>query len=121
VPGSRGVRIAQRALLEPIRCIARNSGLNPDEVADRVVQSNYGFGLNARTGQFEDLQAAGVLDPCKVTATSLRNAASVAKLVLATRTLIADKPESYDWTSGPCRGGGAERFGMDDVSAEVAH
>jgi len=64
-------------------------------------------------GQFEDLPAAGILDPFKVTATSLRNAASVAKLVLATRTLIADKPESYDPTSGPCRGGGAERYGMD--------
>jgi chaperonin GroEL len=115
-----GIRIVQRALLEPIRCIARNSGLDPDEVADRVLQSNYGFGLNARTGQFEDLQAAGILDPCKVTATSLRNAASVAKLVLATRTLIADKPESYVPTSGPCRGGGAERFGMDYQSAEVA-
>jgi Methane/Phenol/Toluene Hydroxylase/TCP-1/cpn60 chaperonin family len=58
-----GVRIVQRALLEPIRCIARNSGLDPDEVANRVVESNYGFGLNARTGQFEDLQAAGILDP----------------------------------------------------------
>jgi len=114
-----GIRIVQRALLEPIRCIARNSGLDPDAVADRVAQSNYGFGLNARTGQFEDLQAAGILDPCKVTVASLRNAASVAKLVLATRTLIADKPESYDPTSGPCRGGGAERFGMDYQSAEV--
>jgi chaperonin GroEL len=108
-----GVGIVQRALLEPMRCIARNSGLNPDEVVARVLQSNYGFGLNARVGQFEDLPAAGILDPFKVTATSLRNAASVAKLVLATRTLIADKPESYDPTSGPCRGGGAERYGMD--------
>jgi chaperonin GroEL len=62
----------------------------------------------------------GILDPCKVTATSLRNAASVGKLVLATRTLIADKPQSYDPTSGPSRGGGAERFGMDYQSAEVA-
>ena len=113
-----GVRIVQRALLEPMRCIARNSGVNPDQVVDRVLQSDYGFGLNARLGQFEDLPAAGILDPFKVTATSLRNAASVAKLVLATRTLIADKPESYDPTSGPCRGGGAERYGMDYTAHE---
>src|SRR4029077_11663896 len=82
----KGTRIVQRALIEPLRCIARNSGLDPDKVIDRVVHSNYGLGFNARTGQFGDLIAEGVLDPLKVSSTALRNAASVAKLVLATQT-----------------------------------
>jgi chaperonin GroEL len=115
----KGTRIVQRALIEPLRCIARNSGLDPDKVIDRVVHSNYGLGFNARTGQFGDLIAEGVLDPLKVSSAALRNAASVAKLVLATRTLIVDKPESIDPTSEPCRGGGAERYGMDYSMQEV--
>jgi chaperonin GroEL len=116
----KGTRIVQRALIEPLRCIARNSGLDPDKVIDRVVHSNYGLGFNARTGQFGDLIAEGVLDPLKVSSAALRNAASVAKLVLATQTLIADKPESIDPASEPCRGGGAERYGMDYSMQEVS-
>jgi chaperonin GroEL len=116
----KGTRIVQRALIEPLRCIARNSGLDPEKVIDRVVHSNYGLGFNARTGQFGDLVAEGVLDPLKVSSAALRNAASVAKLVLATQTLIADKPESIDPTSEPCRGGGAERYGMDYAMQELS-
>ena len=116
----KGTRIVQRALIEPLRCIARNSGLDPDKVIDRVVHSNYGLGFNARTGQFGDLIAEGVLDPLKVSSAALRNAASVAKLVLAAQTLIADKPESIDPASEPCRGGGAERYGMDYSMQEVS-
>jgi len=117
----RGARIVQRALLEPLRSIARNSGLDPARVTDRVIHSNYGYGFNARTGQFGDLLAEGVLDPFKVSSTALRNAASVAKLVLAAQTLIVDKPESgaSDSTSGPCRGGGAERLGTDYSMQEL--
>jgi chaperonin GroEL len=115
----KGVRIVQRALLEPLRCIAFNSGLDPGKVTDRVIHSNYGHGFDARTGKFCDLVAEGVLDPLKVSTAALRNAASVAKLVLATQTLIVDKPESVDPTSEPCRGGGAERYGMDYSMQEV--
>jgi chaperonin GroEL len=115
----KGMRIVQRALLEPLRCIAFNSGLDPGKVTDRVIHSNYGHGFDARTGKFCDLVAEGVLDPLKVSTAALRNAASVAKLVLATQILIVDKPESVDPTSEPCRGGGAERYGMDYSMQEV--
>jgi chaperonin GroEL len=115
----KGTRIVQRALLEPLRCIARNSGLDPGKVTDRVIHSNYGHGFDARTGKFCDLVAEGVLDPLKVSSAALSNAASVAKLVLAAQTLIVDKPESVDPTSEPCRGGGAERYGMDYSMQEV--
>jgi len=115
----KGTRIVQRALLEPLRCIARNSGLDPGKVTDRVIHSNYGHGFDARTGKFCDLVAEGVLDPLKVSSAALSNAASVAKLVLAAQTLIVDKPDSVDPTSEPCRGGGAERYGMDYSMQEV--
>jgi chaperonin GroEL len=116
----KGTRIVQRALIEPLRCIARNSGLDPGQVTNRVIHSNYGDGFNARTGEFCDLVAEGVLDPLKVSSAALRNAASVAKLVLVAQTLIVDKPESIDATSEPCRGGGAERYGMDYSMQEVS-
>jgi chaperonin GroEL len=117
---AQGAEIVQKALLEPLRCIARNSGIDPDKVTDRVIHSNYGFGFNAKTGQFGDLMADGVLDPFKVSSTSLRNAASVAKLVLTAQTLIVDRIETIaDPTEGPCRGGGAEKFGMDYAMQEA--
>jgi chaperonin GroEL len=115
----KGTRIVQRALLQPLRCIAQNSGLDPGKVTDRVIHSNYGYGFDARTGKFCDLISEGVLDPLKVSSAALSNAASVAKLVLAAQTLIVDKPESVDPTSEPCRGGGAERYGMDYSMQEV--
>jgi chaperonin GroEL len=115
----KGTRIVQRALLQPLRCIAQNSGLDPGKVTDRVIHSNYGHGFDARTGKFCDLISEGVLDPLKVSSAALSNAASVAKLVLAAQTLIVDKPESVDPTSEPCRGGGAERYGMDYSMQEV--
>jgi chaperonin GroEL len=115
-----GTRIVQRALVEPLRCIARNSGLDPGKVIDRVSHSNYGHGFDARTNNFCDLITEGVLDPLKVSSVALRNAASVAKLLLGAQTLIVDKPESVDTTSGPCRGGGAERYGMDYTMQEVS-
>jgi len=116
----KGTRIVQRALIEPLRCIARNSGLDPEKVIDRVVHSNYGHGFDARTGKFCDLVAEGVLDPAKVSSAALRNAASVTKLLLGAQTLIVDKPESVDSASEPCRGGGAERYGMDYSMQEVS-
>jgi chaperonin GroEL len=114
-----GSRIVQRALVEPLRCIARNSGLDPGKVIDRVIHSNYGHGFDARSGKFCDLVAEGVLDPLKVSSAALRNAASVAKLLLGAQTLIVDKPESINPTIEPCRGGGAECYGMDYSMQEV--
>ena len=60
-----------------------------------------------------DLVEAGVIDPVKVSYTALRNAASVAGLILTTQTLVAKKPDDYDPTAGPALGGGAERLGLD--------
>lgn len=115
-----GIRTVQRALQQPLRCIARNCGFDPEMVAARIADSPYGFGLNARTGSFGDLLTEAVLDPLKVTSTALRNALSVAKLVLGAQTLIADKPDNHDPTSGPARGGGAERFGLDYSMEEMS-
>ena len=115
-----GIRTVQQALQQPLRCIARNCGLNPKIAVERVADSPYGFGLNARTGSFGDLLAEDVLDPLKVTSTALVNALSVAKLILGTQTLIADKPDTHDPTSGPARGGGAERLGLDYSLEEMS-
>jgi chaperonin GroEL len=115
-----GIDAVQRALQQPLRSIARNCGFDPEIVAQRLSDSPYGHGLNARTGSFGDLIAESVLDPLKVTSTALQNAHSVAKLVLGAQTLIVDKPEYRDPSSGPARGGGAERFGLDYTMQEIS-
>src|SRR5260370_23632709 len=66
-----------------------------------------GHGLDARNGTSVDLIKAGIIDPVKVCYSAVRNAASVAGLILTTQTLIAKKPDDYDPTAGPARGGGA--------------
>jgi len=106
-----GVRLVQRALLQPLACIAANAGLNGADVVARVAELPDGSGLDARTGRFGDLFAAGIVDPDRVTRLALENAASVAKLILTTHTLIADIPDAGDPTAGPARGGGAEVYG----------
>ena len=108
-----GLDLLKRVLSQPLRCIAENSGAKGDDVVTRVAQSPKGTGFNARIGQFEDLVDGGVVDPVKVSYTALRNAASVASLILTTHTLIADKPEYVDPTAGPAFGGGSERLGRD--------
>ena len=67
-----------------------------------------GHGLDARNGTFVDMMLAGIVDPVKVSYSAVRNAASVAGLILTTQTLIAKKPDDYDPTAGPALGGGAE-------------
>jgi chaperonin GroEL len=116
-----GIRTVLVALRQPLVCIARNCGLNSQKVLERIAESEYGFGLNARTGTFSNLIDEGILDPLKVTSTALINALSVAKLVLGTQTLIADKVDASDPTSGPARGGGAERYGLDYTLEETSH
>jgi len=109
-----GAKIVQRALTEPLRCIAENCGVeHPDTVVARVAASPKGTGFNAWTGELVDMIAAGIIDPVKVAYTALQNAGAVAGLILTTQALIADKPEFDDPTAGPTRGGGAERLGMD--------
>jgi chaperonin GroEL len=106
-----GAALLQEALLQPAACIAANCGLDPTVVVERIRSSPAGVGLDARTGQFTDMAAAGIIDPVKVSISALRNAVSVASLILTTQTLIAKKPDDFDPTAGPALGGGAERLG----------
>ena len=88
-----GVDIIRRALEEPIRQIAENAGEEGSVVVQQVREEKGGFGFNAETGEFEDLLAAGVIDPKKVTRNALENAASIASLLLTTEALVTEIPE----------------------------
>jgi chaperonin GroEL len=91
-----GAAIVSKALEEPLRWIASNAGLEGAVVVQRVEGEKGKVGLNALTGEFEDLLKAGVIDPAKVTRSALQNAASVAALLLTTEATVADKPEKKD-------------------------
>ena len=88
-----GVKIVREALSAPLKQIAQNAGLEPGVVADKVASLPAGQGLNAATGEYVDLMAAGINDPVKVTRSALQNAASIAALFLTTEAVVADKPE----------------------------
>ncbi|MDD5169590.1 MAG: chaperonin GroEL [Syntrophales bacterium] len=88
-----GVAIVKKALEEPLKMIAANAGLEGSIVVEKVKEKKGAFGFNARTDQYEDMIAAGVIDPTKVTRFALQNAASVASLMLTTQCMIADKPD----------------------------
>ncbi|WP_088348741.1 MULTISPECIES: molecular chaperone GroEL [Rhodomicrobium] len=106
-----GVELLQCALAQPLLTIARNCGLDAAAQLKRVQKAKGAVGLDARTGELLDLATAGIMDPVKVATTALRNAASVAGLILTTDTLIAKQPEDFDPTAGPALGGGAEKLG----------
>ena len=88
-----GVNIVTRAMEDPVRQIADNAGLEGSVVVEKVKEEKAAFGLNAETGQFEDLVKAGIIDPTKVTRYALQNAASVAALLLTTEAIVAEKPK----------------------------
>ena len=89
-----GVDIVRRALEEPLRIIASNAGAEGSIIVEKVRESkDKSFGYNAQTGEFEDLVAAGVIDPTKVTRTALQNAASVASLLLTTECVVVERKE----------------------------
>ena len=88
-----GVRIVKKALEEPLKMIANNAGMEGSIVVEKVKEKKGSFGFNARTDSYEDMIAAGVIDPTKVTRFALQNAASVASLMLTTQCMVADKPE----------------------------
>ena len=88
-----GARIVQSALSAPLKQIAFNAGLEPGVVAEKVRNLPTNRGLNADTGNYEDLLEAGINDPVKVTRSALQNAASIAGLFLTTEAVVADKPE----------------------------
>ncbi|WGW12860.1 chaperonin GroEL [Saxibacter everestensis] len=87
------VGIVKRALVEPLRWIATNAGVQGYVVVDKVQQLELGHGFNAATGEYVDMIGAGIIDPVKVTRSALRNAASIAALVLTTETLVVEKHE----------------------------
>ncbi|NUR79287.1 MAG: chaperonin GroEL, partial [Dermatophilaceae bacterium] len=88
--GANIVRVATEA---PLKQIAINAGLEGGVVAEKVRGLEAGYGLNAASGEYGDLLAAGIIDPVKVTRSALQNAASIAALFLTTEAVIADKPE----------------------------
>ena len=88
-----GVAIVRRALEEPLRQIVANAGLEGSIVVQKVKEGNADFGFNARTEVYENMLAAGVIDPTKVSRVALENAASIASMLLTTECVIADKPE----------------------------
>ncbi|HTY06614.1 MAG TPA: chaperonin GroEL [Gemmatimonadales bacterium] len=100
-----GVDIVRRAIEEPIRMIAQNAGAEASIVVGKVKESkDKNFGYNASTDEYEDLVAAGVIDPTKVTRTALQNAASIAGLLLTTECVVAEKKEKEK--APPMPGGG---------------
>jgi chaperonin GroEL len=88
-----GARIIRKALQSPMYWIASNAGLEGSVVVEKVRTMTPGEGLNALTGEYEDLVKGGIIDPAKVTRSALQNAASIAGLLLTTEALVADKPE----------------------------
>jgi chaperonin GroEL len=87
-----GVSIVRKSLVEPLRWIAQNAGFDGYVVVERVREADFGFGLNAATGEYVDLVKAGIVDPVKVTRSAVANAASIAGLLLTTESLIVEKP-----------------------------
>ena len=94
-----GFQIVRRAIEAPLRTISNNAGVEGAIVVQKVLDGEGAFGYNARTGEYEDLIKAGVIDPTKVTRTALQNAASVAGLLLTTEAVISEKPK--DESSAP--------------------
>jgi chaperonin GroEL len=88
-----GIRIVARALEEPLRQLANNAGLEGSVVSNEVKVRAKGVGLNIATGEYEDMVKAGIIDPAMVTRSALQNAASIAKNILTTEVIVADKPE----------------------------
>ena len=104
-----GVRIIARALEEPLRQLANNAGLEGSVVVNEVKTRTQGVGMNVATGEYEDMIQAGIIDPAMVTRSALQNAASIAKNILTTEVIVADKPEEQG--AGGGMGGGMGGMG----------
>ena len=107
-----GVNIVKRSLEDPARQIANNAGLEGSVVVEKVKEGKGAFGLNAETGQYEDLIKAGIIDPTKVVRFALQNAASVAGLMLTTEAIVAEKPKEEPPMPPMPPGGGYGGGGM---------
>ena len=106
-----GVQIVRRAVEEPLRQIVVNSGIEGSIVVQKIKEGKDDFGFNARTEVYENLFAAGVIDPTKVARIALENAASIAGMLLTTECVISDKPKKDEGNNHPPMGGG----GMGDM------
>jgi chaperonin GroEL len=104
-----GVNIIRRAIEEPLRQMARNAGVEPAVVVSEVRSGKGAYGYNVATNGYEDLVAAGVIDPTKVVRVALQNAASVASLMLTTEAMIAERPKRED------KSGSRGSAGMGDM------
>ncbi|RKY68024.1 MAG: chaperonin GroEL [Candidatus Latescibacterota bacterium] len=101
-----GVNIVRRALEEPLRLISQNAGVESAVVVQKVKEGKGNFGFNAETETYEDLMAAGVIDPTKVVRSALENAASIASLLLTTEALVTEIPEKEKTPPTPPGGPG---------------
>lgn len=106
-----GVSIIKRALEEPVRQIAHNSGIEGSIIVERLKKEEVGIGYNALTGEWVNMIQAGIVDPAKVTRSALQNAASVAALFLTTESVVADKPEEEKQGAGNADMGGMGGMG----------
>ena len=101
-----GIQIVKRAIEEPLRQIVANAGIEGAVVVQKVKDGKADYGYNARTGQYENLMAAGVIDPAKVSRVALENAASIAGMFLTTECVIAEKKEENPAPAMPAGGMG---------------
>jgi len=101
-----GIQIIRRAIEEPLRQICENAGIEGSIVVQKVKEGTADFGYNARTDVYENLIAAGVIDPTKVGRVALENAASIAAMLLTTEVVLADDPEDNAGSAMPPMGGG---------------
>ena len=106
-----GIQIVKRAVEEPLRQIVVNSGIEGSIVVQKIKEGKKDFGFNARTEVYENLLAAGVIDPTKVTRIALENAASIAGMLLTTECVVSDKPEKEKASMPPMGGGGMGDMG----------
>ncbi len=106
-----GIAIVRRALEEPLRQIVANAGLEGSIIVQKIREGKADFGFNARTETYENMFAAGVIDPTKVGRVALENAASIASMLLTTECVVADKPEPK--SAAPAHGGMPGGMGMD--------
>jgi len=105
-----GISILKRALEVPLRQIAENAGYESSVVLNKVLGGKDDFGFNAATEKYENLLAAGVIDPTKVVRFALQNAASVSGLMLTTEAMIAEKPEKKKKPAMPPGGMGDDMY-----------
>jgi chaperonin GroEL len=101
-----GINIVRDSLKEPLRKIAENTGVEGGVVAEKVMSKEGNWGFNAETLKYEDLVAAGVIDPAKVVRTTIENASSIASLILTTDAVVTDIPEEKEKGGMPPGGGG---------------